>query len=116
MDVKRKQRVTELIKETVSQIVLRDVSPRVQSMITIMRVEMSDDLKYAKLFISVFGPDDNKEKAVSLLKRELKSIRKKLGGVLRLRYVPYLSIVEDQSLDHAFKIEELLKKIQEDGN
>ncbi len=114
MDTKRKQRVAELIRNNASQIILRDVAPMMPAMVTVMRVEMSDDLKYATMSVSFFGDEESKKRSFNILKKELKNIRKQLGGVIRLRHLPYIVLLEDSSLDHAFKIEELLGKIRKD--
>jgi len=114
MNAKRKQRIAELIKVNASQIIHRDFAGNMPAMATIMRVDVSDDLKYAKIFISLYGEDRNRERSLALLQRGIKSLRKQLGGVLNLRQVPFLTIVEDYSLDNAFRIDELLHKIRRD--
>jgi len=117
MESFRKQRIAELIRDNISYIIQRDVSSKLPALATVMRVEMSNDLKYANIFVSFYGTHKDKEKSFRLIKRELKNIRMQLGNVLNLRYIPYLTIIEDSSLDHAFRIEELLKKMQgNDGN
>lgn len=117
MDGRRKQRVAELIKSKVGQFLITDIAAQLPAMVTVMRVEMSDDLKYAKIFVSIFGDDEKRQKSLNVLKREVRNIRKQVGGTLRLRHIPFLTFIEDKSLDHAFKIEGMLKKIQgdEDG-
>lgn len=116
MEFKRKQRVAELIKIIVSQIIQRDYAGSMPALVTIMSVEVSDDLKYAKLFISFYGSDDNKERSSEYLKRNIKKIRWQLGGSLKLRQIPFLTVVEDSSLDKAFRIEELLTRVQDEEN
>ena len=113
MQHKRKQRVAGLIKVSLSQIIQREIAGKLPGMATIMHVDLSDDLKYAKVIVSLYGSDEAKEKSFAILKRETKSLRKQLGQVLSLRQNPVLTFVEDSSLDHAFRIDELLAKIHQ---
>ena len=114
MDYKRRLRVEELVKVSLSNIIQRDISGRLPGLATIMRVDMSDDGKYAKVFVSIYGSDEAKKKSLNILKKELKNIRKQLGSAVNLRNNPKLSIVVDKSLDNAFRINELLDQINSD--
>jgi len=114
MDYKRRLRVEELVKVSLSNIIQRDISGRLPGLATIMRVDMSDDGKYAKVFVSIYGSDEAKKKSLNILKKELKNIRKHLGSAVNLRNNPKLSIVVDKSLDNAFRINELLDQINSD--
>ncbi|MFC1555599.1 30S ribosome-binding factor RbfA [candidate division KSB1 bacterium] len=114
MNSRRQQRVAELIKTNAGYIIQRELAGLMPAMATIMRVDVSDDLKYAKIFVSFYGSDDNKKRSYNILRREVKNIRSQLGGVLKLRYLPFLTFIEDSTLDHAFKIENLLSRINED--
>ena len=58
METKRKRRVEEIIKVNLSQIIQRDLTGKIPGMATIMRVDLSDDLKYAKILISFYGSED----------------------------------------------------------
>ncbi len=111
MDFKRKLRLEELIKTNLSLIIQRDISGMLPGIATIMRAELSDDAKYAKIFVSFYGPEHAKRKSLHILKKEVKNIRRKLGKGINLRYNPMLSIVADTSLDNAFRINDLLSQI-----
>ncbi|KPK96327.1 hypothetical protein AMJ80_00615 [bacterium SM23_31] len=113
MQNKRKQRVAGLIKVNLSQIIQREIAGRLPGMATIMHVDLSDDLKYAKVNVSLYGSEKAKEKSFAILKRETKNLRKRLGQVLNLRQIPVLAFVEDSTLDHAFRIDEILAKIHQ---
>ena len=115
MQNKRKQRVAGLIKVNLSQIIQRDIAGKLPGMATITHVDLSNDLKYAKVKVSLYGSDEAKEKSFAILKHETKSLRKQLGKVLALRQNPVLTFVEDSSLDHAFRIDEILDKIHQNG-
>lgn len=116
MAFKRKQRVAELIKVNLSNLIQRDVAGKLPCMVTIMHVEMSDDLKYAKIMASFYGPEAKRRRSFEMLRREMKGLRKQLGKVLSLRLNPMLTLVEDSSLDNAFRVHKLLTEIQNSEN
>ena len=113
MTNKRNQRVAELIKVNLSNIIQRDIAGRLPCMATIMHVELSRDLKYAKVKISFYGEEAARRRSFNLLKREIRKLRKQLGKVISLRLNPILIFEEDSSLDNAFRINELLTQVQE---
>ena len=112
MTTKRNQRVSELIKVNLSNIIQRDISGRLPCMATIMHVELSNDLKYAKVKISFYGEEPARKKSLNILKREIRSLRKQLGKFISLRLNPVLTFEEDSSLDNAFRVNELLTQVQ----
>ena len=114
MNSKRKQRVEELIKVQLSNIIQRNIAEKLPAMATIMHVGLSDDLKYAKVKVSIYGSEQARRKSFALLKSETKNMRKRLGSAISLRNNPVLTIIEDTSLDNAFRIDELLTKIYQD--
>jgi len=111
----RKQRIAELIKVDLSTIIQRDLAGRLPGMATIMEVVLSNDLRYAKIKVSFYGSEEAKRKSYFLLVKELKYLRRQLGKALPIRQVPFLTIVEDTSLDNAFRIEALLAQIRVEG-
>jgi ribosome-binding factor A len=88
--------------------------PRV-GFVTVTEVRMSPDLKHARVYVSVFeGEEEKKQESVDALQRAEGFLRHSLGRRLRLRYVPALRFVVDDTLDHSARIEELLE--DSDGN
>ena len=92
---------------------LRQVKdPRVsdQGMITITRVETTGDLRYAKVWLSVYGLKDEKE-----FKKGLKSasgwLRRELGSTLKLVYTPELVFEVDKSIEYGAKISNILENL-----
>lgn len=77
---------------------------------------MSNDLKYAKIMVSFYGPEVKRRRSFEMLRREMKGLRKQLGKVLSLRLNPMLTLVEDSSLDNAFRVDKLLTEIQNSEN
>lgn len=113
MRYKRSQRVGELIHEEISNLLLMEIKdPRI-GFITITRVELSDDLKNAKVLVSVMADEKGKEKALQGLSSASGFIRKELGRKLRMKLVPELIFKIDNSLDHSLRIQKALLEISE---
>ncbi|MCP4724679.1 MAG: 30S ribosome-binding factor RbfA, partial [bacterium] len=108
MQFKRKNRVAVLVKDLLGNIIQKEYTGVLPGMVTIMNVELSDDLKYAKVFVSCYGSDDAKKRSMQILQRGIRQLRKRLGVALTLKHLPQLSFIEDNSLDKAFRIEHLL--------
>lgn len=108
----RVEKVQELIKQEVSNIILNDIKdPRVK-FATVTAVEVTNDLRHAKLYISLFGNDEEKEKSWQGLQKALGFIRSELGKRMSLRFIPELSLHLDKSLEYSEHIQELLTKFQ----
>ncbi|MDY6283924.1 MAG: 30S ribosome-binding factor RbfA [Hallerella sp.] len=113
--VPRTVRLDEQFREEISKLLMKGLKdPRI-GFVTISRVEITNDLSYAKVYISVLGSD--REKAASLigLRNSAGFIRTYLGKALKIRKIPQLSFVLDESLDHAMHIEEILAELKEQG-
>ena len=113
--VPRTVRLDEQFREEISKLLMKGLKdPRI-GFVTISRVEITNDLSYAKVFISVLGSD--REKAASLigLRNSAGFIRTYLGKALKIRKIPQLSFLLDESLDHPMHIEEILAELKEQG-
>ena len=113
--VPRTVRLDEQFREEISKLLMKGLKdPRI-GFVTISRVEITNDLSYAKVFISVLGSD--REKAASLigLRNSAGFIRTYLGKALKIRKITQLSFLLDESLDHAMHIEEILAELKEQG-
>ena len=114
MQYKRSDRVGDLIREIIGEMLLRDLNdPRLES-VTITGVEVTDDLKKATVFFSAMGSQMREETSLSGLQSAAGYIRKKLGKELRLRYVPDLLFEVDHSFDYGSKIDRLIETIKEE--
>jgi ribosome-binding factor A len=111
---KRSIRIAELLKEKISEILLRKVNDPRLNAVTITRVELTDDLKYAKIFFSSICSDLDIKVVQSSLKGASKYIRTLIGKDLELRYVPEITFLIDENLIESIRIFELLEKIHTD--
>ena len=108
---KRSERLGELILGEISALVTRDIKdPRI-GFVTFTRVEMSDDLRYAKVFVSTLGTEEEKARTLQGLASATGYIRRHLGRVLHLRYTPEITFLIDASLEHGAKIAQLLRQL-----
>jgi ribosome-binding factor A len=114
MQYKRADRVGDLIREVISEMILRDLSdPRLET-VTITEVEVTDDLKQARVFISARGDQAREKSAVQGLESASGLIKKKLGRELRLRCTPELMFKVDHSFEYGSKIDRLIQDIKEE--
>ncbi|MDH5637742.1 MAG: 30S ribosome-binding factor RbfA [Nitrospinota bacterium] len=112
----RADRLSEEIIKNVASIVREDMrDPRLGGMISITRAEVSKDLKYATIHVSVFGSDKEKTNAKTALDRGAGFIRGRLGEKMRVRVLPQLRFKLDDSIEHGARIAELLKKAEEES-
>ncbi|HBU11309.1 MAG TPA: 30S ribosome-binding factor RbfA [Clostridiales bacterium] len=111
----RRERVDEEVKRALSAVVQGDVKDdRVSRMASITKVDVTPDLKYAKVFVSVYDTDKKRNATVDGLNHAAPFIRTKLSRALRLRRVPELVFVLDESIEHGLKIAKLLDEVKND--
>ena len=108
----RPERVQEALRQEISKVALEEIKdPRI-GFLTITRVELTKDLRYAKVYFSVLG--GAKEKALAL--KGLNSAKGYIKGMvadrISLRLVPEISFRIDESIEHTEEIYDLLKKIK----
>lgn len=110
----RVSRVSEDIKREITAIVRELKDPRVAGkMLTVVRVEVSSDASFAKVFISDFGGIENAKEAVKGLTAATGYIRREVGQRLHLRKTPELKFVADDSVERGFN---MFKKLDEAEN
>jgi len=112
---KRISRLNDEIQKMLSQIIYRDLNQDILTMMTISRVKMTPDLSMAYVYYTVLGNKPEMLKEVEkLIKIHTKSMRMLLSKKMRTRTVPDLKFFYDDTLDNAFRIEELLNSVKGD--
>lgn len=115
MVIKRTDRLNSLLKEVISEVIKRDVrNPHVSELLTVTRVEISKDLHYAKVFISVIGTEQSKLETIQALNTASGFIAIHASKKVVMRYFPALTFKLDDSVDRHMKIETLLHQIGEE--
>jgi len=110
---KRSQRVSDLLREEISDIIIYKIKdPRI-GFVTVTGVDLSDDLKIGKVYVSVLKEE---ERAITLgILNDAKSfIRSHLAKRLRMKFIPTIEFRLDTSIEYGNKIEKLLKQIGEE--
>ncbi len=109
----RHERVEEAIRKEVSTIIHDELKdPRV-GFVTIIRVELTKDLRSAKIFYSVLGKDEERKKTKLALDSALGYIRSLVAKRINLRIATELMFYEDRSAEYSVRIEEVLNKLKE---
>jgi ribosome-binding factor A len=109
---RRVDRLSGQIAKEITLLLQRSVKdPRV-GFATVNRVDLSDDLYSAKVYVSVMGEEAERKATMIALQRSTGFIRTELGKVLRVRTLPEIRFILDLNLDHSFRIQELLSKIK----
>jgi ribosome-binding factor A len=109
----RKNKIDGAFAEECAQIIREVKDPRVAcEMISIMNADVSADLKFAKVYYSVYGECDEKELAKGL-KSAVPFFRSQLAQRLNLRITPDITFVRDEGVKHGADISALLKQISE---
>lgn len=114
----RSDRLNEEVKKTISQIVREMKDPRISPMTTLTGVDVTKDLKYAKIKVSVYDEDDEKRRSsVEALNHAAGFIARELGARMRIRAVPSLKFTLDDSIAYSAHISEILSGLhkEEDG-
>ena len=117
MEYKRSDRVADLLHKEIAELVFRRVKDPRTANTTISGVEVSGDLKHARVFFCIMGgsaDEDAKRNAGSGLEKAKGFIRMELGRRLSLRYIPQLEFKYDTSFEYGDKIERLLKELHKD--
>ncbi|OGF98104.1 MAG: ribosome-binding factor A [Candidatus Glassbacteria bacterium RBG_16_58_8] len=109
----RSDRVSELILQEVSWIIRNGVKdPRI-GFVTVTAVELSPDLRHARIYCSVMGNEEEKIRSWRVLNRAKGYIRSSFGHRVRLKYLPEFVFVLDRSLERVQRIDELLRGLSE---
>jgi ribosome-binding factor A len=106
----RRLKLQDLLREEISSIILRDIKDPGFGLITILDVAMTEDLKHAKVYYSIYGSDEDKEKTANALKRSRGYIKFLLGERLKLRSMPDIAFVIDDSYEKLARLDAILKK------
>ncbi|MDX1837804.1 30S ribosome-binding factor RbfA [Legionella taurinensis] len=112
-DFKRTDRVAEMLQRKLSQIIQQEIKdPRLPSFVTISGVKVSGDLSHAKVYFTVLG-DENKQAAV-ILNTAASYLRTALARTIKLRTVPQLHFVYDESIEYGRRLSKLIDEVNPD--
>lgn len=108
----RARRVAELVKQEVASLLTRGVKdPRV-GFVSVMEVRMSPDLRYANVYVSLYGSEKERKGSLAGLRSSTGWVRREIGKRLRLRHTPELRFYADTTLEDAFHLEDIFREIR----
>ena len=114
MEGKRSEKVADLIQKEISGMLLKNLKdPRI-GFVTITRVAVSQDYRSAKVYFSVMGNLEDRNRSVEGLNSAKGYVRRELGRRLGLRYTPEIVFQFDPSIEYAIHMEEVIHHLQEE--
>lgn len=113
MGTQRMQRVSDLLRQEISEIMRRRMKDPRLGFLTVTSVEVSPDLRYAKVYVSSPGTESELTDRVKILSGAAGFIRGELFKRITLKFIPELSFRADRSIEHAIRISKVLKELQE---
>mgnify|MGYP001119850940 CR=1 FL=1 len=112
----RIERVGNLLRHEISELLQRQVKdPRVGNFVTVTEVSISPDLRYAKVFVSCIGSEEERQKTLSGLTAASGFLRNQLAKRLRLRRIPELSFHWDDSIERGARLLQLIDEVSVDS-
>ena len=109
---RKNTRINGEVQKELSRIISMEVKdPRINPMTSVVSVEVTPDLKYAKAYISVLGDEDSKNATEAGLKKAAPFIRSQLARRLNLRNTPELTFVMDQSIEYGVNMSKMIDDV-----
>ena len=108
----RTRRIGEEIRKIVSTMLINGIKdPRINSMVSVTDVEVTSDLSYAYIYVSILGGDE--ESTLEGLRAAESYIRREIGGSIKIRHIPQIIFKVDDSLLKGMYIDSLIKKVSQ---
>jgi ribosome-binding factor A len=111
----RHERVRELLKREVGEVIRREIPMNEAGLLTVNEVGVASDLRSATVFVGVIGTPEQRKKAASLLDKESKRLQGLVGRAVVLKYTPHLKFVIDQSIERGNRVLEILDELEKDS-
>ena len=113
--VDRTSRISEEMKKEISDIIHNELKdPRLSKLISVMSVNVTKDLRYAKVYVSILGDDEEKRNAIRGLKSAAGYIRREVGRRMQIRFTPEIQFELDNSIEQGIYITKLIKETIKD--
>lgn len=112
MATQRSLRVSQSIKRELAAMLMKDLKDeRISGLVSIVDVELTQDCRSAKVYVSVYGDDEAQNGTMEALTENIGTIRGEICRRLRLRFAPELQFKLDKSLERGARVSEILGKI-----
>lgn len=114
MSYPRVNRISEEVKKLVSYIIRNELQdPRISKMTSVLDVEVTKDLRYATVYVSVFGDEKEKEETIQALKHSSGYVRREIGRNIKMRYTPEIIFKLDNSIERGIYMANMISKVNE---
>ena len=113
MGFDRIERISEEVKRECANVIRELKDPRIPEFISITNVDVSRDLKYAKVYVSIFQQNADKEAAIKGLNNSAGFVRREIGRRVQLRYIPEFTFILDDGIKQGAYINDIIAKINE---
>jgi ribosome-binding factor A len=110
---KRSQRVGSQMLRDVQSLLEQECAANLEAMVTFTDVSVTDDLRFAKIYYSVLGDEEQKTKTARYFDKVRKRVQSRMGRLLSIKLTPEISFHFDPSIERGMRIEKLLKEISE---
>lgn len=112
----RINRISSDLKIALSELFREIKDPRVSKLLSIVKVDVSGDLSYATIYVSAIEGYESTVNSVKALKNAAGFLRRELGARLKLRKMPELRFIADDSIEHSANISKIIDSFNEDNN
>ena len=113
----RTDRLNSLLREVISEVVMQEVrNPKISTLVTVKKVDISKDLHHAKVYISLLGSETEKKQTLRALQSAAGYISIQAAKKVVMRYFPHLTFHLDETLEDEIRINTLLEKIHDEQN
>ena len=112
----RTDKLSHAFRQEISAILARELRDKVPGLPTIIEVKVSNDLSLARVYVSVFGAPELQRETLAKLSEQAGFIRKLLGQRLRLRKIPELRFMFDETIEHGDRMMQIFAEIGKEGS
>jgi ribosome-binding factor A len=107
----RAERVAELIRQEIANLITKGLKdPRI-GFVSVMSVRMSSDLRYANVYVSLFGDERERKSSLVAMRNSAGWVRREVGKAIRLRFTPEIRFFPDDTLEEVYHLEEIFHKL-----
>ena len=109
--VDRINRISEEVKKEISSIIQNELKdPRLPKMVSVISANVTKDLRFAKIYVSVLGTEEEKKNALAALKSSAGFVRREIGHRMNLRNTPEMQFELDNSIEHGVYLSKLINE------
>ncbi|MFZ4984562.1 MAG: 30S ribosome-binding factor RbfA [Blastocatellia bacterium] len=107
----RRDRLAGQIRVEISAILSRELRDQIEGLVTVTEVELTPDLREARILVSLFGSPEQKSATLTALNASVGAVRRMIGSRIRLRHTPDLLFVVDRTIEDGDRMVSLLEEV-----